>query len=63
MRCAFWIVLCFALGCGGSQTGVISDQDEMSRYLEQNPELRETNSEEPDTSNADGGQQPIKEAV
>ncbi|EMI17791.1 secreted protein [Rhodopirellula maiorica SM1] len=34
-------------GCG-EKAGAVADQDEMAEYLEANPELKETNSEEPD---------------
>ncbi|GAA5509829.1 hypothetical protein [Novipirellula caenicola] len=42
------ITCCFVglVGCS-EKSGAIADQDEMAEYLEANPELKETNSEEP----------------
>ena len=40
------------VGCG-EKTGAVADQDEMAEYLEAHPELKETNSEEPDLQRED----------
>ncbi len=40
------------VGCG-EKTGAVADQDEMAKYLEDHPELKETNSEEPDLKRED----------
>ncbi len=55
LRCTLVVVaLLFVCGCGGNSTepAVTSSQDEMSKYLDEHPELKDVKE---DTATATGG--------